>query len=468
MSRPARIRFWPVILLALAGVVLPLSPLAAQQPSAAWLQGTDAFRYMLHVRGFKPLNEFDNLFDKDRHGRTMLIVFGDTVVLEKRQSDIRSYVEAGGALFVATDHEVPGIRNQAPTWAGRFGIQFFGQPVLGIEESSYQGNEQCPYIDPAPNADPDLFVNLRSQVAANRSGHLRIIARPRRTHISVLAMFPKGNWHNGFRGPERHFAAGGHWLHGKVLFLADHSVFINNMMLQDDLGNAGFTYNCLDWLRIGPNGPRDQILFYDDGNIVENFDVPVDMPPLRFPDDPVNLANQVLAGLESEDMHNRLLLDYFSIEQILAFLTIVLTSLLGVYLIRRLWRSRFRLEPGAPLLAPTLARYSPMGSGLSQRHRALLADGNLWEPARAMARDFFETALGTHEPPQTLPAFQASEGWLTRRFLGKLLPHLWRLAYGKSTEKIPAASFAHLAAQMDELKAALSDGSLRFQTPATS
>jgi hypothetical protein len=119
-------------------------------------------------------------------------------------------------------------------------------------------------------------------------------------------------------------------------------------------------------------------------------------------------------------------------------------------------------------LAPTLARYPPASAGLSQRHKALLADGNLWEPARALARDFFETALGTHEPPAQIPPYQASENWLTKRFLDKLLQHLWRLAYGKSPERIVPSSFAHLAAQLDELKAALADGSLRFQTPATS
>jgi hypothetical protein len=210
------------------------------------------------------------------------------------------------------------------------------------------------------------------------------------------------------------------------------------------------------------------VLFCDDGIIQTSFNVPLKIPPPRFPDDPVKLANDVLVGLENENMHNRLLLDLFPFERIVAFLLIVLTMMLGVYLIRRLWRSRVHLDAGAPLLAPTLARYSPSSAGLSQRHKALLADGNLWEPASALARDFFETALGTHEPPAQIPPYQASDNWLTKRFLDKLLQHLWRLAYGKSPERIVPASFAHLAAQLDELKAALADGSLRFQTLATS
>src|SRR5262249_40767079 len=146
------------------------------------------------------------------------------------------------------------------------------------------------------------------------------------------------------------------WGQGRVLFMADHSVFINNMMLQEDLGNIDFTYNCLDWLRENGKLSRDRILFCDDSVIQKTFDVPLVIPPPRFPDDPVKLANDVLVGLENENMHNRLLLDLFPFERIVAFLSIVLTKMLGVYLIRRLWRSRVQLDAAAPLLAPTLAR----------------------------------------------------------------------------------------------------------------
>jgi hypothetical protein len=153
-------------------------------------------------------------------------------------------------------------------------------------------------------------------------------------------------------------------------------------------------------------------------------------------------------------------------------LAILITSLLAAYLLFRLIRSRYRLDLATPLLAPTLARMAPAGAGLAQRHKALLAQGNLWDPARALARDFFETALGPEnrrvEPGGSLPPFQSSDSWLARRFLERLLQHLWRLAYGTTPERIAPAAFAHLAAQLDELKAALADGSLRFEATSTS
>jgi hypothetical protein len=467
MSRPARTRFRHVILPALACALVAILPARAQEPSNPWLQKTHAFRRLLYERGFQPLESFEKLAESPAH--SILIVFGDTRILDLKDDKVRDFVIKGGALFVATDHEVPKGSLPIINWNDRFGVAFKGQPVLGVAENSYQENVQCPFISPVQGARPNLFANLKLPVACNRAGYLTIsplTARDR--ELARLAVFEGESWHNELGRRNRPFAAGGRWGDGRMLFMADHSIFINNMMLQADLDNVGFTFNCMDWLSDGPTGRRDRVLFYEDNEIQKTFDVPVQMPPIRLPDDLTKLANDVLAGLENENKHNELLMQFIPEHQIPTFLTILLTSLLGFYLIRRLWQSRFRLYRGAPLLATTLARYAPTGATLSERHKALLADGNLWEPAREMARDFFETALGTHEPPKELPRFEASENWLTRRFLDKLLTHLWRLAYSNSPERIVPASFAHLAAQLDELKAALSDGSLRFQTPATS
>ena len=101
-----------------------------------------------------------------------------------------------------------------------------------------------------------------------------------------------------------------------------------------------------------------------------------------------------------------------------------------------------------------------MNVSLTQRHRALLAEGNLWEPARALAREFFEMVLGTPQPPKP-PSFQADENWLTRRSLQKQLLVLWHLAQGPPL-RIAPAEFSRLAAHVDEMLAALADGTLRF------
>jgi hypothetical protein len=458
-------------MLALAGFAVATSRTAAQQPSVKWLQGTHAFRHVLNLRGFTPLARFEQLADKP--AKTILIVLGDTRVLDDNNRAIQRFVADGMALFVATDHDVPYTKNGRLTWAGSYGVQFLGQPVLAEPENCYQQNDQCPWTAPDAGGDSPLFENLESRVATNRAGCLALGRSPRGSGrmFRTLAIFPERSWHRGIWEPNRIFAAGGNWGNGRVLFLADHSVFINNMMLQEDTGNISFTFNCLDWLSAGGDERRDRVLLYDDGELIDNFNVPVTMPPLTLPPDPLPLVNDVIAGLERENMHNRLLLEHIGYERLLAWIIAGLTFLLAVYLLFRLILSRYRLDLAAPLLAPTLARMAPVGTGLAQRHKALLAEGNLWDPARALARDFFETALGQEslrvQPGDSPPPFQSSDNWLARRFLERLLQHLWRLAHGTTPERIAPAAFAHLAAQLDELKAALADGSLRFETTAT-
>ena len=44
-----------------------------------------------------------------------------------------------------------------------------------------------------------------------------------------------------------------------MLVLADHSIFINRMILPRDTGNLEFTANCLHWLRGGAMSTADLI-----------------------------------------------------------------------------------------------------------------------------------------------------------------------------------------------------------------
>jgi hypothetical protein len=474
MNHSARLAFWPA-LLALAAVVLIPGSSAAQETRREFLQGTHAFRFYMHERELRPLglkaqHELEELTSDPP--KTILIVFGDTKVLDDLDPRfIGEFVKRGGALFVATDRGVPMDKNGKPTWVNLFRVKFLPQPVGARPELCYQGIPVCPIVHPIQNAGAPLFANLESGVATNLSGYLSRGVSDQDDGLSRLAVFPRGSSRfNRVLNPDTHvFAVGGTWgeANGRVLLLADHSVFINNMMLQPDTGNAGFACNCLDWLR--GEEKRDRVLFYYDGNVIKDFNVPVVFPPLAMPPNPIDLVNQAIVGLERENMHNKLLENYVGYERLLKWTVIGLTILLAIYLLLRLVRSRYQLDAAAPLLAPTLARLAPVRPGLAQRHRSLLAEGNLWEPARALARDFFETALGPLETPtgSQPPPFQSSDSWLTRRFLDRLVRHLWRLAYGATSERIAPATFAHLAAQVDELKAALADGSLRFQTTGT-
>jgi hypothetical protein len=474
MIRAARLIAWPTLALSLLGFLLP-SPVLAQndQPNFQFLLGTQAFRYILNQRHFNPVLSADDAVREPR--RTLIVVFGDTSVLDALPVRVADFVKDGGAVLLATDRGSPDQRADR-SWQDQLGVQVVEQPVLAKSDRfCYQGYKECPFVLPVEADSTGLFEDLHAWVATNRAGFLR--SHPAATGISlhVAAIFPPGCSSSraehplekvGFRLP---FAVTGKWGDGRVLVLADHSVFINNMMLQRDTGNADFTFNCLDWLREG-RVRRDRCLFYDDGQIVDDFNVPVRIPPPELPSipDPVAFADQLIAGLEDENMHNRMLLDLIDFRDLVKWTALILTGALMVYGVHRIVRSRHRQDAGAPLLAPTLARLTPASSGLAARKQALLAEGNLWQPAQTLARDFFESALGASAAQyQTLPHFDIKENWLTRRALQKLIEHLWRLAYGSTPERVTSTAFAHLAVQVDNLHTALAEGNLRFETRTT-
>ena len=121
------------------------------------------------------------------------------------------------------------------------------------------------------------------------------------------------------------------------------------MLLQNDNANFLFTQNTLRW--VSNEGRRRRVLFLDDGAIVKKFEVsltevpdPTKTPPERLPLPPVDVFNQVLASWQEDDIFNRLILERFSMGQILSGLTVSLSVALVLYGSYRLWRGRYLPE----------------------------------------------------------------------------------------------------------------------------
>ena len=98
-----------------------------------------------------------------------------------------------------------------------------------------------------------------------------------------------------------------------MLVLADHSIFINRMMLPREINNLEFAANCLHWLRGGASTPleiagaatkgpdvlqqligqRNHVLFWEDSKVHRDFNVPlkkVSLPP-TLPPEPAIVAS---------------------------------------------------------------------------------------------------------------------------------------------------------------------------------
>jgi hypothetical protein len=515
---------WPAALTAALLLLITATSAPAQlkqlkPPSAAFLEGTEVFRRILFDRPFTPLHTFDELTADPQH--SILIVFGEGQPLTEVRGELRQFVEDGGALFLATDKALPGAAEKSLIETA--GVRVSGQTVVcDKEDSRYDKLDFCPFLRPVPNAVPDLFRNLvaskspLSTVASNVPSYLErpgFTGRP----LPDLAYLPDGTTWDGVPAWAANilqrpflFAVGGDRGKGRVLVLADHSIFINEMMLPRDNGNVEFTYNCLEWLRGDADNPRAKVLFVEDGQINPHFEVSIkEMPDelvehlleiLReHPDQAAKLAANVLmnhpkqaaklalgaAGaadktaqklaprveravqrIDERDGFNDRLLQVFadrdgSADGLLRGLAVwlaVLVVLYGCYKIG--WKARHRSDLQGPLLSAALYRLAPANTVAEQRRRDLIRGDNLWEPARDMARQCLAASgLSAAVVP---PRVVVQGGWLRRRTMIGRVRRLWRLAYGPPA-RVSLNQWRRLLREVQEVKTALASGAVRLQ-----
>jgi len=261
------------------------------------------------------------------------------------------------------------------------------------------------------------------------------------------------------------FAAGGELDKGRVLVLADHSIFINGMMLQSDNDNFDFAVRCVNWLTDG--GKRSRVLFIDEGEIVTDFTVPLQTVP-DLPISPAQFVNELITGLEKENVFNKLILEQFpsnGLSKILSVVVLSLTIALVLFGFYRLAKSAHQVEAEVPLVSGHVAKVVPATAVVDQRREALLSEGNLWEAARDVARHGI-AGLGLESraltPPPIPPRISVAAGWSERRSLMAALARLWELAYGRQPTPISRRQFSRLLSDVNELKAAVEDGRMRF------
>jgi hypothetical protein len=463
------------LLACLASLVLTPVPRAAAQegapvselpPGGTFGQGSHAFRLLLNRRQCLPLENEQQLRDDPEH--SLLIVLGDPAILGTLAGPhirgfgnwLSEFVTRGGALLVATD--------QGVDWPlSPFGIDIKGQFVQATPATDqnlvYRGMPQCLLLQ--PQRDRLELFRKADRVATNKPSYLNLLVHPLRAEEAPMVLpevarlpprcqvvFRDGTWFQNLDPNERLLAAvGSNWGKGRFLVLADHSVFINDMMIQSDNTNLEFAYNCINWLT--EDGRRNKVLFYEDGLVRTNFNLPLKEPPFPSDGELLALANRMLRGVGEERILDRLLPGWL--------LPVLLTVALLGYGFVRLTGTRHRIDASAPLFAGALARVNPEETLAEQRHQALLSGGNFWEQARALARQFFESATGQVEP-ESPPVVQVTGAWRDRRSLRWLVARLWQLAYGDKPMLVSREEFPQLLAQLDDVKAALASGKLRF------
>src|SRR5262249_21902396 len=246
-----------------------------------------------------------------------------------------------------------------------------------------------------------------------------------------------------------------------ILILADHSVFINDMLLQDDNNNFDFTKQTIAWLRGGPQNPRKRILYCQDGQIVTDFhvdlkqiEVPPVLPPVPKLKSSAEKVEQTLGDMEdSGELYALLKKALHSITSdggMLGVLVLTLSLVFALYGFSTLIRARRRVDSDLPLPPVHLATAGP--PLVQQRQNAMLKTGNLWEHARDLAGDCFANVLTSppaagHRVPE--PIIEVSGGWWQRRRLGNQVRRLWQLAYGTLPQRVPPLLWARFLQDLD-------------------
>jgi hypothetical protein len=469
--------------LAVAALLTWEPRLHAEDKTEDYSKGTHVFRLILQ----KSRLEITTALSKDdAPDKSIVVILGDPAGLNQVPGDFDEFLRRGGAILFASDWRT---MDSPLKW---YGIRITGD-LFGCSDSekTYRGSKACPFVVPTKHDQTGLFADLPDAVmgSGNRlATNLPSILQPDDAllwvfGLSKLANLPDGCSRLDSKGElgqrfqqELPLAVGGPIGRqgGRLLVIADHSIFINLMMQQTDNGNLQFGFRVASWLN--ESGKRKKVLFIEDG--VPQSGVKLEQlqalpTPPEIPKPSMNAlvgkANEFLANLEYYDELNQFLADKFPPRWLIRWLLILLTVLLVWYGFVRSRRSRHRVDPSEPLLASAVKRAKPNASAIELRHQSLVDAGNLWEPARFLARQFFEAALGlalvSPAPGRVrLPPFQIKLGGLRGWLLGQRVRRLWRFAHQPLPQPVTIRQFRKLARKVADLKDAVAQGRIRFSS----
>ena len=226
---------------------------------------TLVFRRTLHLLKFQPEKKVDELFPSD----SILIILGDT---SRLPGGLRQFLEGGGAALIASDQPMGHTaRNALLDVAGVKINESFWNEDLQDKAKLYHELPFCPWMI----SDDSRF--MRQPLTANSGQRLNVATNmpstlTRDKRVAGIPSFATL--------PERALLFGvvGDVGQGRIIVLADHSIFIDEMMRPTDNDNVEFTANCLTYLR-GSEGKRKNVLFLDNGKIQSTFDVPTKAVP---------------------------------------------------------------------------------------------------------------------------------------------------------------------------------------------
>lgn len=458
------------------GIVITLALLAtaarAQDPAV----NPDGSEVFCHILKYCKLEPIASIAELSNHGadETLIVIFGDLTALNeirKHQPNLDRH-----AILLASDRDSgkavpnPGDPNRffAINLLEPWQLQILGMEVHQPRDTAYQARPRCPWIEFTPRHP--IFRNVTQGIATNRPSLLLHFGRD----LEILGAFPTDcliadvdNWAimsvlKKVRGRMNYLAGTPGSSPQRTLILGGHGVFMNGMLVQKDNDNFLFAYNTIKWLQ---DGKRKYALMIHDGKVIDKFGLPL-TGPSKVPVPPVQVVNDLLRKLENEGIFTRML-QAIGWNRVLQFALLLGTFGLVVYGFYRLFLARHTLE-SAPLLVGILPPPAPGRPLLAQRTMELLAQNNLWEPAQALARQWFADHAHVDAPLWDEASSSAGlaaaydAGWWSRLRLGRQVRELWQFATRDPARRVSLSEFRRLTYLVQSLTAAVGARRLAF------
>jgi hypothetical protein len=397
----------------------------------------------------------------------------------------RDFVARGGALWLATDQPLP------TSLSAVFQVSVEGTTILARRQApSYRDKFECPFLYGVAGAEPDLFRPRGSResahvgrpeaslaVATNRPSFLQPSPE-----LRTVGVFREREWRYPSNFSELRdlpvVQAAAYAEGGKILLIADHSIFINWMLLpREPNDNLAFAINCVDWLMQADTGTtRTHVLFMEDGRIWSpaDYDLMLRSLPSPTPEnigqflwdnrhllwENLDLAEDVLARLEedgvlaeveSQDLLGQLLADLVNGPSLRRALFILGGILAAGVVIRSALRIRHRFLTAVPRLSTALDRI-PSRPDTEPPWLPLVVDSTLrnrW--VREQSRRLLARLQNATEPSPDLSSISINASWWQRRRMSAALRRIRHWAFMPATESCTLADLQTLTRHLETL-----------------
>jgi len=414
--------------------------------------GIDGLRLLLQQQGLSATQtQIGSALDSPQE--TVAVILGDLTTATRIRGQLNRFWRNGGALLIASDQREK--RLAASNLCGAWPLPNFQLSSRDAKEFGYRGFRDCPIVqDFDREGTAPLFEDIE-QIVTNRPGYVRSFS-----NVRVVASFP-GRRPRPLMVINTYAETG-----GRMLMIADHSIFINEMLIHGD--NAKFASNVTRWLCEG--GQRRNLVLIHEGNVLPDWgfgetppSIPLDtllkavqssgLSGLPIGDTLLPVINDAVQQAQSQNAFNatvrRASRNAFGNRPNRWLM--VLTGLLAAIAFG--WFARARWRP------PGWLSFRDWSQATEPKLVGAVRDGHYFPYLRSLSREFFRECGAEHFDSKHTPAIMQH----STQAISRQIDELWRLATADKNQKLTRKRFRQHIRTLQDLRQLQLSGDLRLE-----